>query len=358
MFMGAKSNEAGRPRARSLGLRFDGDPGAHNSIGDVAGVEVGYRTLIEDDCVRTGVTVVLPRGRQDALRPVRAGLHSFNGNGELTGSHWIHEVGSFTGPIGITNTNGIGAVHEGLQRWLISNSQGDDLRWFLPVAAETWDGYLNDIEGFHVRPGHVADAIEAAHGGSIEEGNVGGGTGMRCYGFKGGSGTSSRLVPATGWTVGAFVQANFGKRHELRLRDVPLGAMLGDDLPAETPGSGFGSIIAILATDAPLSSVQLAALARRAAIGMARTGTCGHHESGDIFLAFSTSENSGLAVKDADLSAYFGAAADAVEEAILNAMVAALPMTGFRNRSLSALDHEQVRKLAADYASFAGGRQN
>ena len=354
--MSVEDNGVERSRARSLRLSFDGQVGPHNAISDVPGVEVGYRTLIEGENVRTGVTVVMPRGSRGDLRPVRAALHSFNGNGELTGAHWIQEAGAFTGPIAITNTNGIGAVHEGLQRWLIAKSEEEDIRWFLPVAAETWDGYLNDIEGFHVRPSHVLEAIQAATGGAIEEGNVGGGTGMRCYGFKGGSGTSSRLVPSTPWTIGAFVQANFGRRHELRMRGLPLGTLFERQDAAEAPGSGFGSIIIILATDAPLTSTQLGGLARRATVGLARTGTCGHHESGDIFLALSTSLQP-FGVEDSDLSTYFAAAADAVEEAILNAMVAAEPMTGFRGRSVPAIDQEEVRRLAVRYSALVGSTE-
>jgi L-aminopeptidase/D-esterase-like protein len=321
-----------------------------NAITDIGDVQVGYATLIEGAGCRTGVTIILPRGRDGKLVPTRAAYHSFNGNGELTGSHWISEAGHFTGPIAITNTNGIGAAHEGLQRWLISRAEPSDVRWFLPVAAETYDGFLNDIEKFHVRPYHILQAIAEATGGQIAEGNVGGGTGMRCYGFKGGSGTSSRKVLDTQYAVGAFVQANFGRRHELRARGVPLGQMMPLKILPEPPGSGAGSIIVVLAIDAPLSAAQLAGVARRATVGVARTGTCGHHDSGDIFLAFSTVEPmQGDVVDDGLLSSFFDAAAAAVEEAILNALVGARSMVGFQGRSLEAIDHDEIVQIARAY---------
>jgi D-aminopeptidase len=338
----------GRPRARGLGLDFDGETGTNNAITDVPGVEVGYRTLIEGDSCRTGVTAVMPRGRAGGLSPTAAGLHSFNGNGEMTGSHWIREAGKFTGPICITNTAAIGAVHEGVSRWLVGHHPVEPgaVRWFLPVVAETWDGWLNDVEAFHVEPRHAIEAIDAAVGGPIEEGNHGGGTGMRCYGYKGGSGNASRRVEASPWTVGAFVQANFGRREELMIR----GARLGRAAIAESSeggAEGFGSIIAVLATDAPLDAVQLSGLARRATIGVARTGTSGHHGSGDIFIAFSTAPCPRLrgssAIEDGLLSSFFAAAAQAVEEAILNALVGARTMSGFLGRTVEAISHEYIR---------------
>jgi len=334
---------SGRPRARGLGLGFDGEPGPNNAITDVPGVEVGYCTLISGDDCRTGVTAVLPRGRTGGLEPTTAGMHAFNGNGEMTGSHWVREAGKFTGPICITNTAAIGAVHDGVSRWLVQNHPAEPgaVRWFLPVVAETWDGWLNNVEAFHVEPRHAAAAIDAAVSGPIEEGNRGGGTGMRCYGYKGGSGAASRRVPDSSWTVGAFVQANFGRRDELMVRGAPLGRRQDD------AAAGFGSIIAVLATDAPLDAAQLGGIARRATIGVARTGTSGHHESGDIFIAFSTTPSRGVAetgaVVDAELSKFFTCAAGAVEEAILNALVAAETMTGYLGHRAEALPHDLIR---------------
>jgi L-aminopeptidase/D-esterase-like protein len=343
------TSPSGRPRARGLGLPFDGEPGAYNAITDVAGVEVGYRTLIDGEDCRTGVTAILPRGRGRALEPVAAGLHSFNGNGEMTGSHWIREAGKFSGPVCITNTGAIGAVHDGVSRWLAANhpTAPGTVRWFLPVVAETWDGVLNNVEAFHVAPRHAAEAIEAAVGGPIAEGNVGGGTGMRCYGWKGGSGTASRRTADNGWTVGAFVQANFGRREELMVRGIALGGAAAT--PAD-PAAGAGSIIVVLATEAPLDAAQLSGLARRATIGIGRTGTSGHHESGDIFLAFSTASPQAGAVRDAELSMFFTAAAQAVEEAILNALVGAETLTGFLGHAAQALPHDIVRRAAARLA--------
>ena len=351
----------GRPRASGLGVVFDGETGPFNAITDVPGVEVGYRTLIEGQGCRTGVTVILPRGRTRELQPTWAGMQSFNGNGEMTGSHWVREAGHFTGPISITNTNAIGAVHDGMLRWLVANHPAEPgaPRWFLPIVAETWDGHLNDIEAFHVEPRHVAEAIAAASSGPVGEGNLGGGTGMRCYGFKGGSGTSSRKVPASAWTVGAFVQANFGQRRELMVRGLPLGKRVDEMSPtAPSPTSGLGSIIVVLATDAPLHSRQLDGLARRAIVGVARTGTTGHHGSGDIFLAFSTSPfargpetRMEAPVADHQLSSFFTCAAEAVEEAILNALVGAETMTGYLGRRVEAIDHEVVRSACGSAAS-------
>ena len=342
-----ETSPAGRPRAWGLGVPFDGETGLFNAITDVPGVEVGYRTLALGEGVRTGVTVILPRGRTPRVQPTWAGMHSFNGNGEMTGSHWVAEAGHFTGPIAITNTNGIGAAHEGLLRWMLATypHEPGDIRWFLPVAAETYDGYLSDIESFAVRPEHVAEAIAAATSGPIAEGNVGGGTGMQCYGFKGGSGTASRQVAGGAEVVGAFVQANFGRRGELMMRGRPVGRIA--EAVSPKPGDGMGSIIVVLATDAALHSRQLEGLARRATMGVARTGAAGSHGSGDIFLAFSTAPypGEGASAPDARLTAFFDAAAAAVEEAILNALVAAESLTGYLGRRTEALDHDLVRKV-------------
>lgn len=345
------SAEPRRPRARALGLSFTGVTGPANAITDVPGVSVGYLTRIEGDSVRTGVTVILPRPQAAGPEPTRAGFHSFNGNGEMTGAHWIREAGYFSGPVCLTNTNAIGAVHEGALRWLVKAwpaAEGEH-RWFLPVVAETWDGFLNDIESFPVRPDDVGAAIAAARTGPIAEGNVGGGAGMRSYGFKGGSGTASRVDPEGRWTVGAFVQANFGRRQDLTMRGLPIGRIYeAESSEAGTEAGGFGSIIIVIATDAPLSSAQLGGVARRGALGMARTGTSGQHESGDLFVAFSTVPfNTAASVPDAQLSEVFGLVVDAVEEAILNALCAAESMVGFRGRSAEAIDVGLVARLAS-----------
>jgi len=341
-------------RARDVGLDFDGTPGALNAITDVPGVEVGYTTLVSGDGamevgrgpVRTGVTAVVPRGRDAVGVPCASGFHSLNGNGELTGSHWIAETGSLALPVCITNTHAVGPVHRGVVDWVVARRPELTNQWLLPVVAETWDGYLNDINGSHVHPEHAVEAIDAATGGPLQEGSVGGGTGMNCYSFKGGSGTASRVVPFGGeaYTVGVFMQANFGSRRELVVRGVPVGDLLADDNPmAErdwmTP-PGAGSVIVVVATDAPLLPNQCTALARRVPLGLARTGTTGSHFSGDIFLAFSTANPGALdsrfplapaaegsletmhLVPWGHIDPFYDAVVQAVEEATLNALVA------------------------------------
>ena len=279
---------AGKPRARSLGIPFGGTPGPWNAITDVPGVEVGYTTLISGTSVRTGVTAIHPRGAAGAADPVTAGFFSQNGNGEMTGVSWIQESGLLTGPVAITNTHAVGVAHAAIVAWAVRYHPQLAEAWLLPVAAETWDGYLNDINSPHVTEEACLDALRGAASGPIEEGSVGGGTGMNCYQFKGGSGTASRLVSFAGttFTVGVFVQANFGSREELTLAGVPLGELLADDNPMANPG-GAGSVIAIVGTDAPLIPGQCTALARRVTLGLARTGTAGSHFSGDLFLALS-----------------------------------------------------------------------
>ena len=339
---------AGKPRARVLGIPFAGRPGRWNAITDVPGVEVGYATLIEGDNVRTGVTAVHPRGRAGAADPVAAGFHSQNGNGEMTGVSWIAESGTFTGPVAITNTHAVGIAHAGIVAWAIEHHPAVTEAWLLPVAAETWDGYLNDINGHHVTEDTVVAALEAAGTGPVEEGSVGGGTGMNCYEFKGGSGTASRLVPLAGqeYTVGVFVQANFGRRAELVLAGIPLGADLAADNPmayhsalSQAAPAGSGSVIAVVATDAPLFPHQLQAFARRVTSGLARTGTSGSHFSGDLFLAFSTANPGafrpgGRARSQLEfigwehLDPFFEAVVQATEEAVVNALVANDDMTG------------------------------
>src|SRR5438094_2810439 len=283
---------SGKPRARSLGIPFGGTPGANNAITDVPGVEVGYQTLIEGTDVRTGVSAIHPRGRGNPGDPVVAGFHSQNGNGEMTGVSWIEESGTFSGPIALTNTHAVGVAHAAIVAWTVKHAPDLASAWLLPVAAETWDGYLNDINGHHVTEEVGVAALEAAASGPIEEGSVGGGTGMNCYEYKGGSGTASRTIAYFGvsYTIGVFVQANFGARSELVIAGVPVSQALAADNPMEEFFSmppGAGSVIAIVGTDAPLIPDQCGALARRVTLGLARTGTSGSHFSGDLFLAFS-----------------------------------------------------------------------
>src|SRR5215510_7643366 len=290
---------AGKPRARSLGIPFSGTPGPWNAITDVPGVQVGYVTLIQGDSVRTGVTAIHPRGPAGAADPVAAGFFSLNGNGEMTGASWISESGTFSLPLAITNTHAVGIAHAGIVAWTAKHHPELGDEWPLPVAAETWDGHLNDAYGHYVTEDTVIDALEAARGGPVEEGSVGGGTGMICYEFKGGNGTASRVVGYRGasYTVGVFLQANFGSRQELTLAGVPVGRLLADGDPAggdATTPPGAGSVIGIVATDAPLLPHQCTALARRVTHGIARTGTISSHFSGDLFLAFSTANPGGF----------------------------------------------------------------
>lgn len=343
-------------RARELGLPLPGRTGPENAITDVPGVGVGYTTLIEGDSVRTGVTAILPRGRADADAPCAAGWHSLNGNGEMTGTAWLSETGSLRLPVLITNTHAVGPCHRGAIEWVTREKPALAEQWMLPVVAETWDGYLNDINGPHVRPEHAVAAIDAARPGPVAEGSVGGGTGMNCYAFKGGSGTSSRLVEygADAFTVGAFVQANFGSREELTVCGVPVGKDLADDDPMSDwrAPAGTGSVIVVIATDAPLLPLQTTALARRVPLGLARTGTTGSHFSGDIFLAFSTANRGALTIGFPDgepgyeqlrfvpwprLDAFLAAVVESVEEAVLNALVAAETMIGRNGHRSPAL---------------------
>ena len=371
----------GRPRARGLGIPLPGAPGHWNSITDVPGLEVGMVTLVHGDGplvtdvgpVRTGVTAILPRGVDGVGLPCAAGTYSLNGNGEMTGTIWINEVGAFATPITITNTHAVGPCHRGTIDWLVRQSPSLAAQWMLPVVAETWDGYLNDINGSHVQPSHAVEALDAAAAGPVTEGSVGGGTGMNCYGFKGGTGTSSRIVEHgdTPYTVGALVQANFGSRHELTIAGLSLGARLAHDNPLEDGDwferdgqrggvSGAGSVIVIIATDAPLLPGQCAALARRVPLGLARTGTSGSHFSGDIFLAFSTANTGALTSRipigpssDDDyetlrflpwgrLDPFYEAVVEAVEEAVLNALVVNAEMVGRDGHRSPAVPHDVV----------------
>ncbi|MFF8696445.1 P1 family peptidase [Streptomyces sp. NPDC015144] len=362
-----------RVRARELGIPLTGRPGPWNAITDVPGVEVGYVTLVGGDDVRTGVTALLPRGRGGVGTPCAAGWHSFNGNGEMTGTTWIEETGSLAVPVVITNTYAVGPVHRGVVEWVRANCRGMAPEWLLPVVTETWDGHLNDIHGRAVEARHAAEAIEAAASGPVEEGCVGGGTGMRCYGFKGGSGTASRVVEYGDdrYTVGAFVQANFGARRELVVAGVPVGRELPDPAPVPAPAEGerpvppgAGSVIVVVATDAPLLPGQCKALARRVTLGLARTGTTGSHFSGDLFLAFSTANPSALNstfpqddgsapyesmrfVPWGRMDPFYEAVVESVEEAVLNVLTGARPMTGRAGHHVPALPLDRVRELLA-----------
>jgi D-aminopeptidase len=363
------STPTGKPRARSLNIPFGGRPGRWNAITDVPGLEVGYVTLIQGPSVRTGVTAIHPRGKDRPGDPVAAGFHSQNGNGEMTGVSWIAESGTFSGPVVITNTHAVGVGHGGIVAWTHQHHPDLTEAWIMPVSAETWDGYLNDINGHHVDESTVVEALERAEGGGpIEEGSVGGGTGMNCYSFKGGSGTASRMITYAGveYTVGAFVQANFGDRHELVLAGVPLGDALADDNPMAEHFSappGAGSVIAIVATDVPLLPDQCRAFSRRVTLGLARTGTSGSHFSGDLFLAFSTANAGGFTPSIATfyhsperldridfvpwghLDPFYEAVVQAVEEAVANALVANEDMTGRDGHRTPALPRDRVREL-------------
>jgi L-aminopeptidase/D-esterase-like protein len=352
-----------KPRARDLGVPFDGTPGRLNAITDVAGVEVGHTTLIAGEGklqvgvgpVRTGVTALLPRGRESA-DPVFAGWFSLNGNGEMTGTAWVEESGFLEGPVLLTNTSSVGLVRDAAVKFYTRRAK--QLQpWLLPVVAETYDGYLNDTHGFHVKEKHVFEALESARGGAVAEGNVGGGTGMTCFEFKGGIGTSSRKLAARdgGSTLGVLVQANFGLRPQLQIAGVPVGR--------EVPEGAFrtresGSILIVIATDAPLLPHQLKRLARRASLGLARTGSVSGNSSGDLFLAFSTA-NPGAAKKDGTvaltmlpnerMNALFEATVQATEEAIINALAAAETMTGRDGHKVIALPHDRLREVLKKY---------
>jgi D-aminopeptidase len=363
-----QATPTGKPRARAVGLKYRGTPGTHNAITDVPGVEVGYRTLIEGDNVRTGVTAIHPRGKGNPGDPVAAGYFSLNGNGEMTGVSWIEESGTCQGPIAITNTHAVGIAHAGIIAWM--NQYHADLTdvWLLPVAAETWDGYLNDINGHHINEDTVVEALQAASKTQPDEGSVGGGTGMNCYQFKGGNGTASRLVEynETTYTVGVFLQANFGRRTDLTLAGVYLGEALADDNPMRdfhTAPQGAGSVIAVVATDAPFFPSQCKALARRISLGLARTGTIGGHSSGDIFLAVSTA-NEGAFSKESSKSQqdrpgygrlefipwdaidpFYTAVVQATEEAVANALIANEDMTGREGHRSPALPRHRLAEI-------------
>jgi D-aminopeptidase len=366
-----------KPRARDLGVPFDGTPGPNNAITDVKGVEVGHTTLISGEGklkigegpVRTGVTAVLPRGKtsNDA---VFGAWFTLNGNGEMTGTTWLEDSGLLDGPVMITNTHSVGVVRDAVIAWKVKRGESDmeGYWWSLPVVAETWDGWLNDINGFHVKPEDAFHALDSAHAGAVEEGNVGGGTGMVCNEFKGGIGTSSRVLDAKdgGYTVGVLVQCNYGRRPELRIAGVPVGKEIPEHPAYEdetsslrpTPGLDTGSIIIVIATDAPLIPTQLKRVARRAALGLGRDGSYSGDGSGDIFVAFSTA-NSGMAspkgihdvkmLPNDSLDPVFLATVRATEEAVVNAMVAADTMTGVDGHTVIALPHDKLREVLKKY---------
>jgi len=369
----AQEKTGPKPRARDLGVPFDGTPGTLDAITDVPGVTVGHTTLISGEGklqvgkgpIRTGVTAVLPRGLDSMDNSVFAGWFSQNGNGEMTGTTWVEESGFLEGPIMITNTHSVGVVRDAVIQWRVAHGKPDPTGywWSLPVVAETWDGWLNDINGFHVRPEHAFRAIDSAKSGPVEEGNVGGGTGMVCNEFKGGIGTSSRKVTTKigDHTVGVLVQCNYGSRPNLRIPGVPVGREIPEDRAyASAPFSELdrGSIIVIVATDAPLLAHQLKRLARRVSLGLGRDGSISGNGSGDIFIAFSTA-NSGAGAGDRIASLQmlpnemiepvFAATVQATEEAVINAMVAADTMTGIDNHKVVALPHERLRDVLKKY---------
>jgi D-aminopeptidase len=373
----AQDRSAAKLRARDLGVPFDGTPGPFNAITDVAGVAVGHTTLISGEGrlqigkgpVRTGVTAILPRGKDTMSNPVFAGWWSLNGNGEMTGTTWVEESGFLEGPVMITNTHSVGVVRDAVIQWRVNHGQPDPAGywWSLPVVAETWDGWLNDINGFHVKSEDAFHAIDSAHSGAVEEGNVGGGTGMICNEFKGGIGTSSRKFEIKGasYTVGVLVQCNYGVRPNLRIAGVPVGKEIPEEAAYGSASFGEvdrGSIIVVVATDAPLLSHQLKRLARRVSLGLGRNGSISGNGSGDIFIAFSTA-NSGAAAADhvVDLKmlpndlieAAFASTVHATEEAVINAMVAAETMTGIENHKVIALPHERLREVLKKYNRLA-----
>jgi len=369
----AQEKLAAHPRARDLGIPFDGTPGPLNTITDVAGVLVGHTTLISGEGklvvghgpVRTGVTAILPRGKGSMMNSVFAGWFSQNGNGEMTGTTWVEESGFLEGPVMITNTHSVGVVRDAVIQWRVAHGQPDATGywWSLPVVAETWDGWLNDINGFHVKPEHAIHAIDSAQSGPVAEGNVGGGTGMICSGYKGGIGTSSRKLAEKdgGYTIGVLVQCNFGSRQNLRIAGIPVGREISSEDPhASQPSeiSERGSIIIVVATDAPLISTQLKRLAHRATLGLGRLGSISGNGSGDIFIAFSTANSVVAASKNVadvkmlpndSLDPVFAATVQATEEAIVNAMVAAESMTGIDGHHVTALPHDQLRAVLKKY---------
>jgi D-aminopeptidase len=366
MALGTISAAQPKPRARDLGVPFDGTPGTNNAITDVNGVEVGHTTLISGSGklivgqgpVRTGVTAVLPRGK-DSTDPVFGAWFTLNGNGEMTGTTWLEDSGFLDGPVMITNTHSVGVVRDAVIAWRVNRAPPDQngYDWSLPVVAETYDGDLNDINGFHVKPEHAWHALDSAHSGPVEEGNVGGGTGMVCNEFKGGIGTSSRVLEAKygGYTVGVLVQCNYGWRSQLRIAGVPVGREIQDH---KVRDNDVGSIIVVVATDAPLIPTQLKRLVRRVSLGLGRDGSFSGDGSGDIFIAFSTAnpeaaKSIGMRqitmLPNESLNPLFLATVQATEEAVINAMVAAETMKGINDFEVIALPHDRLREVLKKY---------
>lgn len=365
-------SQAQKPRARDIGIPFDGTTGKFNAITDVKGVEVGYSTIISGTGknirgkgpVRTGVTAILPRGRNN--NPVFGNWYSLNGNGEMTGTTWLTESGFLEGPIMITNTNSVGVVRDAVLKWFVKTGWYKENFWYTyPVVAETYDGFLNDIYGFHVKESNAFEALDSAKSGFLKEGNVGGGTGMRCLGFKGGSGTSSRVfkIKDSTYTLGVFVQSNFGRKRNLTIAGVPVGKELLDTLnnelkapPSYQPGDG--SIIVVVATDAPVLPHQLKRIVQRVSLGIGIVGGQGTNGSGDIFIAFSTANSNAFQRKDFtkvdvlpndEINPLFEATIQATEEAIINAMVAAETMEGINGNKAYALPHNLVINILKKY---------
>ena len=366
-----------KPRARDLGVPFSGTTGKFNAITDVKGVEVGYSTLIEGEGennvgegpVRTGVTAIFPRGKAKKFSPVYANWYSLNGNGEMTGTTWVTESGFLETPIMITNTNSVGVVRDAVLKWYVDTDwYGGENWWYTyPVVAETYDGFLNDIYGFHVKEENVLEAIKNSSSGKIAEGNVGGGTGMMCLGFKGGAGTASRVlkIKDSTYTIGVLVQSNFGSKKNLSIAGVPVGIELKDTLnykfnapPKSRRQEGDGSIIVVLATDAPLLPHQLKRIAQRIPLGIGVVGGRGSNGSGDIFLAFSTANENAfnrdetatvISMPNDKMTPLFEATVQAVEEAIINAMIAAETMEGINSNKAYALPHDLLIKTLKKY---------
>jgi D-aminopeptidase len=360
----------GTIRARDLGIPFEGTPGELNAITDVHGVEVGETTLIEGEGkltvgqgpVRTGVTAILPLGRDNSNTPVPAAVFSYNGNGEMTGSEWVEESGFLEGPVLLTNTHSVGVVHDAVIEWGTRKFPGTE-HFSLPVVAETWDGALNDINGFHVKKEDVFRALDTAKGGAVAEGNVGGGTGMRAFGFKAGTGTASRVLQGESTSsVGVLVQANFARRENLVISGVPVGKEISDLQPViHRDPEREGSLLVVIATDAPLLPHQLKRLAKRAALGMARTGGVSTDSSGDLFIAFSTgtparagNREQWSTLKNDDLDPLLAATVQATEEAIINALVAAKTMRGINDNTFYALPHDRLREVLGKYNRLVG----
>jgi D-aminopeptidase len=380
---------AAKPRARDIGLRLDGTPGPNNNITDVAGVEIGYSTIVrgepedyvsyDSDFVRSGVTAILPRGK--ARTTVVAGMHNYNGYGELTGVNYLQDYGQLCGPIMLTNTFSVGVVRDAAYKWFADNDLIEELRFFgervegaslmYPVVGETYDGYINNGRGFHINADHAVEALESARTGAIAEGNIGGGTGMQCHLFKGGSGSASRKLSDEegGYTLGVFVQVNHGNREQFSFRSVPLGQLITDSdaiLNGVAPGGGLspkpgtGSIIVVAATDAPLTAEQINKLCKRVPLGIGRLGGGMEDSSGDIFLGFSTAQTSEALTATNSvqtrqclphemLDPLYQAVVEATEESILNAMVAAETMVGINGNTLFALPHDQMITLLEHY---------